>query len=87
MKIYIGNLSFNTTEETLKSEFSVFGEVESVNIIRDKITNSSKGFAFVEIPDNEKAFMAIEKMNGKILDGRRLRISEAKEMPHNNGRR
>ena len=87
MKIYIGNLSFNTTEESLKNEFSAFGDVESVNIIKDKLTGASKGFGFVEMSDEKAAIKAIEKMNGINLDGRKLRVNVSKEMPQNNNRR
>ena len=87
MKIYIGNLSFNTTEERLKNIFSDFGEVESVNIIKDKETDKSKGFAFVEIEKTENALKAIEALNGKLFDGRKLRVNQAKEMPARNNRR
>jgi len=87
VKIYIGNLSFNTTEERLKNIFSDFGEVESVNIIKDKETDKSKGFAFVEIEKTENALKAIEALNGKLFDGRKLRVNQAKEMPARNNRR
>lgn len=87
MKIYIGNLSFSTTEDQLKNAFSDFGEVESVNIIKDKETDKSKGFAFVEIENAENALNAIEAMNGKLFDGRKLRVNQAKEMPPRKNRR
>lgn len=76
-KIYIGNLSFTTTEETLKNLFSNYGNVLSVNIIYDKITNQSKGFGFLEIEDDSDASTAIGTLNGKTLDGRRLRVNFA----------
>jgi RNA recognition motif-containing protein len=80
MKIYIGNLSFNTTEEILNNTFSEYGLVESVYIIKDKDSEKSKGFGFVEMPDTETALKAIEELNGKNLDGRKLRVNPAKEM-------
>ena len=76
-RIYIGNLSFNTDEAALRSAFEEFGEVESVSIIMDKATGKSKGFGFVEMPEDEEAACAIEKLNGKLLDGRKVRVNVA----------
>lgn len=76
-KIYIGNLSFTTTEETLKNLFSNYGDVLSVNIIYDKFTNQSKGFGFLEIDDDSNAATAVATLNGKTLDGRRIRVNFA----------
>ena len=78
-KIYVGNLSYSTTEETLRNQFSQFGEVETVTIIMDKITNRSKGFGFVEITDDEAARDAISTLNQKDIDGRKVRVNEAEE--------
>lgn len=78
MNIYVGNLSYETTEEDLKTAFGVFGEVDTVNIIKDKYTNRSKGFGFVEMPDKSEAHSAIEGLNGKDLKGRNLNVSEAR---------
>ena len=87
-RIYIGNLSFNTTEESLNNAFSAFGEVISATLIMDKITNRSKGFGFVEMPDDDAAFNAIRSLNGKDLDGRKVRVSIAEDKsprnPHSN---
>lgn len=78
-KIYIGNLSFSTTEQTLQNLFSQYGKVISVKIIFDKITNQSKGFGFVEMENQEEAEVAIATINGKSLDNRRLRVKKATE--------
>lgn len=78
-KIYVGNLSYSTTEETLRNQFSQFGEVETVTIIMDKITNRSKGFGFVEMTDDEAARDAISTLNLKDIDGRKVRVNEAEE--------
>ncbi|MCR5494772.1 MAG: RNA-binding protein [Treponema sp.] len=80
-RIYIGNLSFETNEEKLKETFSAFGEVFSVSIIMDKFTNRSKGFGFVEMPDDDASFAAIRELNGKEVDGRKVRVSIAEDKP------
>lgn len=78
-KIYVGNLSYSTTEETLRNQFSQFGEVEAVTIIMDKMTNRSKGFGFVEMTDDDAARDAISTLNQKDIDGRKVRVNEAEE--------
>lgn len=78
-KIYVGNLSYSTTEETLRNQFSQFGEVETVTVIMDKITNRSKGFGFVEMTDDDAARDAISTLNQKDIDGRKVRVNEAEE--------
>ncbi len=78
MNIYVGNISYNLTEEELRKSFGAFGEVKSVGIIRDRATGNSKGFAFVEMPNDEDARKAIDDLNGKELRGRALRVNEAK---------
>jgi len=80
-KLYVGNLSYNTNDDTVRHAFSMFGEVASCNVIIDRYTNSSKGFAFVEMATDEAAFTAISGMNGQNLDGRAIRVSEANERP------
>ena len=80
-KIYAGNLSFSTTEERLTALFSEYGEVASATIIKDKFTEQSKGFGFVEMPDDVSAASAISSINGKEVDGRKIRVSEAVEKP------
>ena len=79
-KLYVGNLSYDTTEEALKTFFSEAGTVESANIIVDKYSNRSKGFGFVEMSSPEEAAKAIELFDGKELDGRNLKVNEARPM-------
>ncbi|TSC93832.1 MAG: RRM domain-containing RNA-binding protein [Parcubacteria group bacterium Licking1014_1] len=79
-KLYVGGLSYDTTEAALKEVFSAVGTVESAVIIIDKMTNRSKGFGFVEMATEEEAQKAIETLNGKELDGRNLTVNEAKPM-------
>ena len=85
MNIYVGNLSYEVTEEDLKEAFAVFGEVDTVKIIKDNYTGRSKGFGFVEMPAKSEAQSAIEGLNGKDLKGRNLNVNEAR--PRAEGRR
>ncbi len=78
MKIYVGNLSFDTTEDGLRTAFSEHGDIDEVAIITDRDTGRSRGFAFVTMPDDSAARAAIEAMNGKDLDGRTLNVNEAR---------
>jgi RNA recognition motif-containing protein len=78
MNIYAGNLSRQTTEEDLKKEFEAFGQVESVNIIKDKFTGESSGFGFVSMPSRQEAQKAIDELNGKELMDRVIKVAEAK---------
>ena len=78
MNIYIGNLSHEVTEEDLKQAFEGFGQVESVNIIKDRYSGESRGFGFVEMPAKAEAQSAINDLNGKDLKGRALNVSEAR---------
>ena len=77
-KLYVGGLSYNTTESALRSLFEKVGEVASVSIITDRDSGRSKGFGFVEMTTDQGAKAAIEKYNGTELDGRRLTVNEAK---------
>jgi len=76
-KLYVGNLPFSATEDSLKEAFSQCGTVESVTIIMDRDSGQSKGFGFLELSTKEEAAGAIAKMNGSELDGRTLKVSEA----------
>jgi len=76
-KLYVGNLPYSATEDSLKEAFSRFGTVESVNIITDRHTGQSKGFGFVELSSKQEAAAAIGKMNSAEMDGRTLKVSEA----------
>ncbi len=79
-KLYVGGLSYDTTEGTLKEKFSEAGTVESANVITDKMSGRSKGFGFVEMSSDEEAQKAIEMFNGKELDGRTVTVNEARPM-------
>ena len=81
MNIYISNINFRASEEDLKQAFEKYGEVSSVKIIKDKETHRSKGFGFVEMPDDNAGRNAIEGMNGFLLLDRNLRVNEAKPRP------
>ncbi len=78
MNIYVGNLSYESTEDALRTEFEAFGEVTSVKVIEDKFTGRSRGFGFVEMPTKSEAISAIQGLNGKELGGRALRVNEAR---------
>ncbi len=78
MNIYVGNLSFRATEDDLRDVFSQFGEVDSVKIITDRETGRSRGFAFVEMRDNEAGSTAIASLNGNDHMGRDLTVNEAR---------
>ena len=78
-RIFVGNLPFSATEDQLRGLFSAHGEVASVNIITDKFTNRSRGFAFVEMSDDAAATAAIGALNQYQLDGRSLTVNEARE--------
>lgn len=78
MNIYVSNLSFKVDNESLKKHFTAFGEVSSANIITDKVTSRSRGFAFVEMPNDEEAQTAIKELNGTSIDGRSIQVNEAR---------
>ena len=77
-KLYVGNLSYSATNETLTNEFSKFGTVDSCNIITDRDTGRSKGFGFIEMSTEEEAQEAISSLNGAEVDGRQIKVNEAK---------
>jgi RNA recognition motif-containing protein len=85
MNIYVGNLPYQVTEEDLRKAFEAFGRVESAKIIMDMYSGRSKGFGFVEMPDEGEANSAIEGLNGKDLKGRTLNVSKAR--PRSESRR
>jgi RNA recognition motif-containing protein len=78
MNIYVGNLAYSVTEEDLKRTFEAYGQVETANVIKDQYSNQSKGFGFVEMPDQAEAQAAISALNGKDLNGRTLTVNEAR---------
>jgi len=79
MNIYVGNLSFSTTEEGLRSLFEQSGTVDTVTIIQDRVTGRSRGFGFVEMPDESDGQAAIAALDGNDFDGRNLKVNQAKE--------
>jgi len=79
-KLYVGGLSYGTTEDALKELFAQAGTVESATIITDRMSGRSKGFGFVEMSSDEEAQKAIELFNGKELEGRKLTVNEARPM-------
>jgi RNA recognition motif-containing protein len=85
MNMYVGNLSFDTSEAELEQAFAEFGEVSSAKIIKDKFTGRSRGFGFVEMPDNGAAKSAMEALDGKEMGGRNIVVNEARPKPE--GRR
>lgn len=77
-KLYVGNLSYQTQEEDLRSLFAQYGDIASLNIVMDRDTGRSRGFGFVEYADDEQARAAESALNGAELDGRNLRVNEAR---------
>jgi RNA recognition motif-containing protein len=78
MNIYVGNLPPQTTEDDLRQAFEAFGQVESVNIVKDKVSSESRGFGFVLMPSKDEAQKAIEEMNGKDFMGRAISAEEGR---------
>ena len=78
MNIYVGNLPYGLTDEELNETFSQYGQVESAKIIMDKFTGRSKGFGFVEMPEQAEAEEAIKQLNGSSVQGRNIRVNESK---------
>jgi RNA recognition motif-containing protein len=85
MKIFFGNLSRSATPEALRQEFEKFGQVVSVDIVKDKFSGESRGFGFVEMPSKTEAQAAISGLSGREVDGKSLNVNEAR--PRNNDRR
>ena len=86
MNIYVGNLTFDVSEDDLREAFEQFGEITEVRMIMDKRSGKSKGFCFIEMPSKDEAEKAIEEMNGKEFKGRDLNVSEAKPKVDRGGR-
>jgi RNA recognition motif-containing protein len=78
MNIYVGNLSYNTRDNDLEQAFSMYGRVDSARVVMDRDTNRSKGFGFVEMANDSEAQRAINELNGSDLQGRTLKVNEAK---------
>jgi len=84
-KLYVGNLSYGTTEDMIRDLFAQAGTVTSVEIIKDRMTGSSKGFAFVEMSSQSEAEQAISKFNGQSIDGREIKVSIARPREERSG--
>ncbi len=84
MKLYVGNLSFDTSESRLNETFAQFGDVQSANLVMDRETGRPRGFGFVEMSD-EGARKAIDALDGKDLDGRQIKVNEAKPRENRGG--
>ena len=87
MNIYVGNLSYDATEDQLRDLFAEFGQVESVSVITDRATGRPRGFAFVEMPDDTEGQKAIDEINEKELDGRTLKVNMAQPRSSGGDRR
>ena len=85
MKLYVGNLPFSTTNQDLNDIFGEIGAVDSCNVIEDRETGRSRGFGFVEMANKEDGERAIAELNGKEIDGRELKVNEAKPQERRNG--
>jgi RNA recognition motif-containing protein len=85
LRLYVGNLSFNTTEQELQDLFATAGQVASVNVMRDMATGRARGFAFVEMASEADAQNAINQLNNRDLGGRNLTVNEAKPRPERSG--
>ncbi len=83
MNIYVGNLSHDVTEDDLKEAFEAFGQVASINIIKDKHSGEPRGFGFVEMPSKDEAQSAIKDLNGKDLKGQSINVNEARPRSEN----
>ena len=87
MKVYVGNLPFSVDDNKLKELFSAYGEIEEATVIQDKFSGRSKGFGFVTFKDDEAAKKAVSEMNDKEVEGRNLKVNEAKPMDPDRPRR
>jgi RNA recognition motif-containing protein len=80
-KVYVGNMNYATTEQSLRALFAQYGDVSAVNVISDRYTGQAKGFAFIEMDNDDAATAAIAALNGQVFEGRQLRVNEAIERP------
>ena len=85
MNIYVGNIAYRMTDDDLRTAFEAHGEVTSARIITDRDTGRSKGFGFVEMPDNDQATAAINALNGTEIEGRTMTVNEARPRPQREG--
>ena len=86
MKLFVGNLAFDVTDDDLRQVFEQFGQVDSASIIKDRFSNESRGFGFVEMSNQDEANAAIEALNGKEYGGRNMNVNEARPMPERSPR-
>ena len=84
--MYVGNINYETNEDQLNEVFGEYGEVVSVNIVTDKFSGKSRGFAFVEMANDEEADSAMAGLNGKEIDGRKIKVNEARRRENNQRR-
>lgn len=84
-KLYVGNLPYSANQQTLQDTFGAFGTVDSVNVIMDRQTGQSKGFGFVEMSSDAEAQKAIQEVNGTSIDGREVKVNEAKPQEKKSG--
>lgn len=84
-RLYVGNLSYETTESALSELFGAYGEIASVNLITDRATGRSRGFAFVEMVEHAAALEAINQLNGRDVDGRSIKVAEARPRQDDRG--
>ena len=87
MNLYVGNLSFKTTDASLRDAFQAHGQIESARVVMDRDSGRSKGFGFVEMPNREEAMNAIKALNGSELEGRNINVNEARPKPEGGERR
>ena len=85
MKLFVGNLSYSTTEDQLRDAFAAYGQVDTVSIVTDRDTGQPRGFAFVEMANRNEAETAISVLNGRELNGRALNVNEARPKPQGGG--
>jgi RNA recognition motif-containing protein len=85
MNIYVSNLGYNVTDESLKQMFAGYGAVSSAKVIMDKLSGQSRGFGFVEMPDDKAAEKAMQELNGTMTDGRAIKLSEARPKTERSG--
>lgn len=84
-RLYVGNLSFHTNDDQLQQLFASYGQIESVKVVTDRDTGQSRGFGFVEIADDAQAQKAIDELNGREVDGRKLTVNEARPREERGG--
>lgn len=85
MNIYVGNLPYTTAEDDLRQAFEQYGQVQKVNIIKDKFSGESRGFGFVEMANHDEGMAALQELNGADMGGRKLNVSEARPRTENRG--